>query len=311
MRAAEVEALAALQRAGLHHHGLLGSGVEGTVADLGDGTVAKVWSGRALTDLEALRGFYDALYTARPTNVAVAMPHILELRDVDGTFITVERRLTGDPVWVADGTSPTLTSDYIDAMTEALAALAAIPGEPVFRTLPMLPDEPPLNRNAPFETELAVLATRRGARFEAPLRAALPDVDTMLANTVAALHGLPPATPRLVHGDLIAANVLASGGHATAILDFGFLSTAGDPAFDAAIAASCFDMWGPRAQAVERELDQAFVSAFDHDPYRYSVYRAAYALMTACCFGTDMSEGHFGWCITLLKRSDVQDAVRA
>lgn len=299
-----------LQRAGLTHKGLLGSGVEGTVADLGDGTVAKVWSGRGLNDLQLLRDFYDAVYAARPADLAVAMPHILDLREVEGTLITVEQRLTGDPVWVADGTSPTLTAGHVDAMVEALAALAAIPGKPTFRALPMLPDEPPLDRNAPFETELAALVTRRAAQFETSLRAALPEVDAILADTVAALHGLRPATPSLVHGDLIAANVLASGAHATAVLDFGFLSTAGDAAFDAAITASCFDMWGPNARNVERQLDRAFESAFGHDHYRYSIYRAAYALTTACCFGTDLSEGHFAWCITLLSRSDVRDALR-
>lgn len=311
MRGEEAKAMLVLQRAGLNHKGLLGSGVEGIVADLGDGTVAKVWSGRGLSDLELLRDFYDAVYASRPPDLAITMPHILELRDVDGTFITVEQRLSGEPIWVADGTSPTLTTGRIDAMTEALAALAAIPGEPSFRALPMLPDEPPLASSAPFETELAALVTRRATRFEMPLSAALPDVDTILTDTVAALHALRPATPSLVHGDLIAANVLTSGAHATAVLDFGFLSTAGDAAFDAAIAASCFDMWGPSARDVERELEQAFLSAFEHDRHRYSIYRAAYALTTACCFGTDLSEGHFAWCITMLKRADVQDAVRA
>jgi hypothetical protein len=144
----------ALQRAGLTHQGLLGSGVEGTVVDLGDGTVAKLWSGRTLTDLEHLRDYYDALYRARPADVTVAMPHILEVKDIDGTLITVEQRLTGDPVWVADGTSPDLTTGHIDAMTEALAALAAVPGQPAFRALRVLPDEPPLDPSAPFEAEL-------------------------------------------------------------------------------------------------------------------------------------------------------------
>jgi aminoglycoside phosphotransferase (APT) family kinase protein len=65
-----------------------------------------------------------------------------------------------------------------------------------------------------------------------------------------------------VHGDLIAANGLRSGAHATAILDFGLLSTAGDPAFDAAIAASIYDMRGPRARDVERVLDRALIAAF-------------------------------------------------
>lgn len=311
MRGEDAKAMLVLQRAGLNHLGLLGSGVEGTVADLGDGTVAKVWSGRGLNDLELLRDFYDAVHASRPLNPPVAMPHILEIRDVDGTFITVEQRLSGDPIWVAGGTSPTLTAGRIDAMTEALAALAAIPGESTFRVISMVPGEPPLLPHAPFETELAVLVARRATRFEEALSVALPDLDAILTDTIAALHALRPVAPTLVHGDLIAANVLASGAHATAVLDFGFLSTAGDPAFDAAIAASCFDMWGPRARDVERELEHAFASAFEHDRHRYSIYRAAYALATACCFGTDLSEGHFAWCITMLKRSDVRDAVRA
>jgi aminoglycoside phosphotransferase (APT) family kinase protein len=150
---------------------------------------------------------------------------------------------------------------------------------------------------------------RRVSRFDASLGAALPDVDAVLNGTVRALRSLRPATPTVVHGDLIAANVLTSGAHATAVLDFGFLSTAGDPAFDAAIAASCFDMWGPRAQEVERELDRAFVSALEHDHHRFSIYRAAYALTTACCFGKDLSEGHFAWCVNMLNRLDVRDAI--
>jgi aminoglycoside phosphotransferase (APT) family kinase protein len=311
VQAEEIEAVVVLKRAGLIHQGVLGSGSEGTVADLGDGTVAKVWSGRSLSDLGLLRDFYDALHVARPIGLAVAMPHILDLREVDGTFITIEERLTGDPVWRADGTSPALTAGVIDTMIEALAALAAVPGEPTLRALPMLPNEPPLAPDAPFEAELAGLVARRADRFESALRAALPDIETVVTATVTALRGLPPATPSLLHGDLMAANVLASGGHATAVLDFGSLSTTGDPAFDAAITASCFDMWGPSAPDVEGELDRAFVPAFGHDHDRYSVYRAAYALTTACCFGTDLSEGHFAWCMTMLNRADVRDAIQA
>lgn len=195
-------------------------------------------------------------------------------------------------------------------MVEALAALADIPGEPAFRTLPMLPDEPPLHPSAPFESELAALVTRRVERFATPLRLAIPHLDEVLAATVAALHGLRPAAPTLVHGDLIAGNVLTSGTHATAVLDFGFMSTAGDPAFDAALTASFFDMWGPRAREVEHELDRAFMSAFAHDHRRYWIYRAAYALTTACCYATDLSDGHFAWCVNMLDRPEVQASLR-
>ena len=299
-----------LRRAGLSHQGILGSGIEGTVADLGDGTVAKVWSGRSLAALAVLREFYDAVFERRPSTSEIAMPHILDLRDVGGTPVTIEQRLSGNPVWRADGTSPDLTANQVDAMIEALAALSEIPGDPAFRTLAMLPDEQPFDPTAPFEWELAALVLRRAERFAVPLRVALPDVDAVLADTVDALHGLQTATPTLIHGDLIAGNVLTSGGHATAVLDFGFMSTAGDPAFDVAMTASLFDMWSPRVREVERELDRAFAAAFAHEDRRYSIYRAAYALTTACCFGTNLSEGHFAWCVSMLNRPDVRDSLR-
>ncbi|WP_341927979.1 phosphotransferase [Nocardioides psychrotolerans] len=299
-----------LRRAGLSPRDVLGSGIEGTVVDLGDGTVAKVWSGRGMADLIVLRQFYDAVERGRPATSAVALPHILDLREVDGTPVSIEQRLSGEPVWRADGTSPHLTTRHVDAMIEALAALAAIPGDPAFRTLPMLPGEPPFAPDAPFETELAALVTRRAERFARPLRVAIPDVDVLVAQTAEALHGLDPATPTLVHGDLIAANVMTGGEHASAVLDFGFMTTAGDPLFDVAVTASIFDMYGPRSREVERELDRAFLSVFPGDGRRCSIYRAAYALTTASCFGADDSDGHFAWCVRMLARPDVRDALR-
>ena len=304
------DVLDVLRRAGIEHRQVLGSGMEGTVVDLGGGTVAKVWSGRSVADLTVLREFHDAVFQRRPGPSAVAMPRILDLRDVEGTPVTIEERLSGEPVWQADGTSPRLTATHIDSMIEALAALAEIPGDPAFRTLRMLPDEPPFDPEAPFETELAALVTRRAVRFAAQLRVALPDVDVLLAQTVEGLNGIVPATPTLVHGDLIAANVMTSGGHASAALDFGFMTTAGDPVFDVAVAASTFDMYGPRAREVEGQLDRAFLSTFTGDHRRYWIYRAAYALTTACCYGTDLSEGHFAWCVGMLDRPDVRDPLR-
>ena len=78
--------------------------MEGTVVDLGDGTVAKVWSGRNMADLLRLREFHDAVHARRPSTATVAMPRILDLRDVDGTPVTIELHLAGEPLWRADGT---------------------------------------------------------------------------------------------------------------------------------------------------------------------------------------------------------------
>lgn len=286
---------------------LLGAGVEGSVFDLHDGTVAKIWNHRPLRELECLRDFYDVVAAAAP---AIDTPRILRVLPVEHLVVTVEARLSGAPVWVADGTSPDLTTTQTDAMTQALAALGDIAGVPAFRSLPILPGEPPLPAGETFEVALAGLVERRVHSFTTPLRAALPSLAEITERTGRCLRVLPTATPRLVHGDLIAANVLTTRQGASAVLDFGFLTTAGDPAFDAAIAASCFDMYGPRAQEIERRLDRAFSVAFDHDPQRLAVYRAAYALVTACCYGENLDDGHFAWCIAMLNRPDIKDALR-
>ena len=44
--------------------------------------------------------------------------------------------------------------------------------------------------------------------------------------------------------------------------------------------------------------------------YWLAVYRAAYALVTACCFGNDSSDGHFAWCMTMLARPDVREGIQ-
>ena len=155
--------------------------------------------------------------------------------------------------------------------------------------LPALPGEPPLGTGtgtaSGFATALADLVDRRVARSSHVLRPALPDVDETAAAVTEALRSLPPAPDALVHGDLIAANVLVDAGRPTAVLDFGFLTAVGDPAFDVAVTASVYDMYGPHARETEERLDAVLARRFGHDPVRLDVYRAAYALATSTCFG--------------------------
>src|SRR4051794_21031681 len=111
VRADEVQAIEVIRRAGLTEHGVLGAGVEGVVVDLGHETVAKVWSSRTRADLELLRTFYDGIEAGRAASEPVALPYILDLMEVEGHLITLERRLSGDPVWRADGSSPELSRE--------------------------------------------------------------------------------------------------------------------------------------------------------------------------------------------------------
>ena len=276
---------------------VLGSGMEGTVHDLGDGRVAKVWRRRTRDDIIASRAFGDALAGA---GLPFGVPRVLDVLDHDGRVVTVEPYLSGRPA----------TSDDTDALVAVLAGLAAAVPLPGLAVLPVLEGETAFDAAGSFPAQLADLVRRRAARFAEPLSARVPDLVDVVEATVARLQGLPASAPALVHGDLIPANVLLDdGGEVSAVLDFGFLTTLGDPAFDAAVTASIADMYSPQARDVERRLDAAIGDRVGHDPSRLALYRAAYALVTSNCFSVSGSDGHFDWCVRMLERDDVRAAL--
>lgn len=276
---------------------VLGSGMEGTVVRLGRDLVAKVWHRRTVEEATLARDFHDSLAATRP---ALDHPRVLEVVVRDGQVATVEPFLAGRPGAASD----------LDAVVDVLAVLATVPPQPGLAVLPVLEGEGTFDPAGSFPHQLADLVRRRVDRFRGPLAARLPDLDGLAASTVARLTALEVARPCLVHGDLIPANVLVDAdGRATGVLDFGFLTTVGDPAFDAAVTASVFDMYGPQARANESALDGAITERFGHDPGRLAVYRAAYALVTSNCFSASGGDGHFEWCAQMLERRDVRAAL--
>ncbi len=297
-----------LHGCGLEPGEVLGSGMEGAVVSLGDDRVAKIWHRRPVEELAALQRFYSAVGRA---GVAVATPSILQILSLDGQHATIEPRLHGRPLWTADGSSPTLGDRDVACIGDVLAALAAVEPAPDLGILPVLEGEAPFQAGAvPFPRSLAALVARRVERFRAPLLARLPELDLLTAAVVARLEGLEPGDVGLVHGDLIPANIFVDDTTAPqAVLDFGFLTTLGDPAFDAAVTASIYDMYGPRAAETEATLDEALGDRFGHDPARLAVYRAAYALATGNCFSASGSDGHFEWCMRVLERPAVREAL--
>lgn len=92
------------------------------------------------------------------------------------------------------------------------------------------------------------------------------------------------------------------------MLDFGFYTTAGDPAFEAAVTAAVWDMYGPYAQEHTAELTRVFAQELGYAPAVLTVYQAAYALTTYDLFGLDDSDGHFRWCAELLCHNTVFNA---
>ena len=86
----------------------------------------------------------------------------------------------------------------------------------------------------------------------------------------------------VVHGDLCGANILVDDHlEPMSVLDFGFLSTLGDPAFDASITSAIFEMYGPHAHELDEQLITTMQRAFGYGRDTLLAYRAAYALLTS------------------------------
>jgi aminoglycoside phosphotransferase (APT) family kinase protein len=287
---------AALAPHGLQPLHVVGRGMEGVVLRVEGDLVVKVWHHRPVEELELLQAFYDAV--ALP----VRTTRILDVLRVGNRWASVEPHLAGEPLTAA------VADADVEAMADVLDALTGAPVHAALTTLPALPGEAALDVGAGFEAGLADLVEGRATPV---LATAVPGLPDLVAAVTSRLRSLPPAPPALVHGDLIAANVLVDERRRpTAVLDFGFLTSVGDPAFDAAVTSSIFDMYGDGARRTEARLEQAFTRRRGHDPARLAVHRAAYAIVTATCFSASGSDGHFAWCVAMLQRPDVRDALR-
>ncbi len=287
---------------------MLGAGMEGTVVDVSTDEVAKIWHGRSREDVEALVEFGTALWAA---SLPFATPRVLELLIDDELIITIERKVHGRPLRpdrLAE--PPVVDEDAVRLMGDVLEGLARAVLSPGLAALPILPGDRPLDPRVLFPTALAALVERRFRDRPELLRREVPDVDDLVPAVITGLQTLPESDPAgFLHGDLIPGNVLVRDGRVSGVLDFGFLTTVGDPQFDAAITASIFDMYGPNARVSEERLDQAFLARFGHDPQRYGLYRAAYAVITHAHFSPDGSDGHFAWCARMLRRPDARAAL--
>ncbi len=296
-----------LRRHGWEPGDVLGKGVEGTVVDLSPEEVAKIWHGRSRADLDALLRFGQSLGTELG-GASFALPRVLELLEDDGLVITIERKVHGQPLRPDRIPAPPVAdADAARLLGDALEGLSHMEISPGLTALPILPGDRPFD--GAFTTSLADLVERRFRILPDLLRREVDDIDALVPAIAGGLRKLPSDPAALIHGDLIPANVLVQDGHVSGVLDFGFLTTVGDPQFDAAITASIFDMYGPNARASEIALSTAFTARFGHDPDRYGLYRAAYAVITNAYFASDGSDGHFAWCAQMLRRPDVRAAV--
>jgi len=269
--------------------------------------VAKGWGeGRSLAELERLRLFYADLSRAELT---FATPYIERLLVVEGRCVSIERRLTGTPLADVEPRRPDRRPAAVECVVDVLEQLRSVADTPALRGLAVIGEERPFwEGRASWADALSGLIVRKVDRFGEQLRAAVPGFDGMLGRLLESIAALPGTRLSVMHGDMVPANILVDERlRPVGVLDFGFLSTAGDPVFDAAVTASIFDMYGPLARDTERDLDKAIIERFDYSAARMALYRAAYGVISSNAYDPLGQDGHFRWCADILRREDVRE----
>lgn len=239
-----------------------------------------------------------------------ATPEILEVEEHQGVVVTYERELPGVPVRgesAHEDHERELSVRHRNALLAVLRGLASVPGTDAMRRMTVRGDDRPLwQGHHRFQDALAALVARAVARHGTALAVRVPDFDSGVARTLNALRSLPDAPVTAIHGDLVPPNIHTDGaGRPVAVLDFGFFTTAGDPAFEAAVTAAVWDMYGPCARAHTADLTRLFAQELGYAPAALAAYQAVYALTTYDLFGTDDSDGHFRWCAQQLRHNAV------
>jgi aminoglycoside phosphotransferase (APT) family kinase protein len=292
-----------------HDPAPLAAGVEGAIYDLGHGLVAKVWRERRAAELERMQRFYADVAAA---GLPFATPEVLRIEQVGDTAVTYERKLPGQPLQPrVDVAGRTISPAAAACVIDVLRALATVPATVSMRELAALDESQPLWAGAStFQAALLGLIERRARRFGPVIREHLPDFDRRYAALRERLAAMESGPDAVIHGDLFGANILVDEpGQPLAVLDFGFLTTAGDPRFDAAITAGIMNMYGPHALSATQDLIARIVRETGYPHEVLLTYQAAYAMATSNAFAPDGSDGHFAWCVAQLRRADISAAL--
>jgi Phosphotransferase enzyme family len=287
----------------------LAAGVEGAVYDLGGGLVAKVWRERGAAELSLMQAFYADVAAG---GLPFATPEIVELERVGGTTVSYEVKLPGTALQRQLGHDDReIGPAAAQCVLGVLTALRAVRATGSMRQLAVLDEDRSLRSPGDtFPAALLGLLGRRVARFGPVLRDRLPDFGRRYGALRDRLATLAADQDAVIHGDLFGGNILVNERtRPLAVLDFGFLTTAGDPRLDAAITASIMNMYGPHAPRITSDITAMFAAELGYPAEVLLTYQAAYAVATSNAFTGDGSDGHFAWCVDQLRRADIAAAI--
>lgn len=276
----------------------LGHGGEATVYELTGDRVLRVFHkepDNAITHVIA--PFYERLAAY---DLPFAVPRILDFAVDDGIAYSLDRRIPGRAFHdVLPGLTGADRERALDSYTDAAAALAVIP----------LPDQPYgeflFAEALTGHTWADFLLTRlehNYAQGRPDLIEAIPDIDRIVHALRARIRNLDDPPKVLVHGDYFPGNVLMDDGfNVTGVIDFGWLTVAGDPDMDLASAAIFLDVVrGHQQSDADRVHARLLRTHGDALAPMIEIYRAWYGVRFSPYKADDASL--FAWCIKSLQR---------
>jgi predicted RNA-binding protein with PIN domain/aminoglycoside phosphotransferase len=281
---------AVLAHFGVDESALLGRGGEARVFALGADRVLRLpHPSVAAGALDERRRLLAAI--AAP-GWRVALPEVLEHREVQGRLVVIERRLPGRDALAALGERgrdrEALVRDHLD-VARAVAELPC-----------------PADRFGELTGTHRITAASFGEWAEARLAASLAvggdafggvDPAALTRDLLATLPEPEPARPVLVHLDAFLGNMLAVGDRISALLDFGPMTIGGPSDLDAVVAAAYL---APEITPTAGERDRRVARDWAAEAGLESGLRPAERWIAAYWTGAPDDERLRRWCTRIL-----------
>ena len=288
------------------------AGMEGFVFDIEHSLLAKVWVKKSYTQVCQLRSFYHQL---REKRLPFATPQIHDVLETTSAIVSTEERLAGVTLRNILDRHPhnnSFTKQGMLATVSVVEALRTAGDILAARQLALLGELSPWTTSATWNTVLSDLITLRVNKYHAILSRVVPDLEHIVSSVVPLLNHVQVPHIGVIHGDICPENILVDESTLAPIglLDFGFLTTSGDPLFDAVLSTLIFDMYSPHMQHARKTLREMHAQhigqAFEAI---YPLYKAAYALITSNAYSENGADGHFQWCINILNDEETHKLV--
>jgi len=295
-----------LKQIGMPDLKYLGKGMESIVFELNNNHVLKIYkSDIGYENIIRLKRFYESLDTNK---VKFQTPLITDVQRKGVNILVTERKLNGvcpNKEYLNNLSKSALKlyfKNYIETLfnIQKIKTSFLLDNEPLDLAEKFFQHKQYKNWNELLIYNLEVKYLNSKEIFSQKIN----NIEYIIQNLKESINKIHVDKYSLIHGDFFPANTMIDNKYnTTAILDFGILTTVGDPIFDIALGWIFSDMYGEIKSLNVKEYLKGFVNnkLNKDEQSRVYAYLLLYSIISANMYETnDPSEGHFNWCISNL-----------